>query len=111
VNQCALIVPEIDLILYALGGIDNRLDGRFHKLSGVHVDVDFVADVELPWRWIGLFRHGAIVRHPTEPPCYNVACRDDRTMAAFPIHRRSVHPAVQAFQDEGTRRESAFEIF
>jgi hypothetical protein len=43
-NQCGLIVPEINLILYTFGAIDDRLDGRFHNLSGVHVDAEVVAD-------------------------------------------------------------------
>jgi hypothetical protein len=45
-NQCGLIVPEINLILYTFGAIDDRLDGRFHNLSGVHVDAEVVADFQ-----------------------------------------------------------------
>ena len=46
-NERRLVVTKINLILRAIRGVDNRLDGGVYNLSGVHVDADFVADFGL----------------------------------------------------------------
>ena len=65
VDQCCLVLTKINLILRAIGGVDNRLDGCVYEFTRVHVDFDFVANRELPWGRVGLFLHGAIVRQST----------------------------------------------
>ncbi len=52
VDQRGLVVAEVNLVLNAVGGIDDRLDCRFYDSTGVHVDFDFVADFVLAWGWI-----------------------------------------------------------
>jgi len=44
-----------DLILNATSGIDDGFDRGVDDLPRVHVDADFVADLELPWSWTGFF--------------------------------------------------------
>ena len=52
VDQRGLVIAEINLVLNADGGVDDRLDCRVYDFPGVHVDLDFVADIELLWGWI-----------------------------------------------------------
>jgi hypothetical protein len=62
VNQRSLIVAEGDLISHAARVIvQHGLNHGFHDLAARHGDADAVADRVLPWRWVGIFRHGAIV--------------------------------------------------
>ncbi len=61
-NQRSLVVAKINLVFHALSGFNNRRDGRVYDLSGMHVDLNFVADFVLAWGQVGLFRHGVIVR-------------------------------------------------
>ncbi len=61
-NQRSLVVAKINLVFHAVGGFNNRLDSRVYDLSGMHVDLDFVADFVFAWSRVGLFRHGVIVR-------------------------------------------------
>jgi hypothetical protein len=41
--------------------LDNGLDDGINDFATVHGDSDGVAYFELPWGWVGLFRHGGIV--------------------------------------------------
>jgi hypothetical protein len=50
VDQRRLVVAEVNLILNAVGGIDDRLDCRVYDFPGVHVDFDFVANFGLFFR-------------------------------------------------------------
>jgi hypothetical protein len=40
VDQCCLVLTKINLILRAIGGVDNRLDGCVYEFTRVHVDFD-----------------------------------------------------------------------
>lgn len=42
-----MVETEINLVLHAVGGVDDRLDSRVHDFTGVHVYFDFVADFGL----------------------------------------------------------------
>ncbi len=50
-DQRRLVVAEVNLVLNAVGGIDDRLDCSVYDFPGVHIDFDFVADF-----WL-FFRH------------------------------------------------------
>ncbi len=45
-----MVVAEIDLVLNAVGGIDDRFDCRVYEFTRVHVDFDYVADFGLFFR-------------------------------------------------------------
>jgi hypothetical protein len=62
VDQRGLVVAEIDLVLNAVGGIDDRLYCRVYDFPGVHVDFDYVADFGL------IFRHAPEFYYTSHSP-------------------------------------------
>jgi hypothetical protein len=69
VDQSGLVVAEINLVLNAVGGVDNRLDCRVYDSTGVHVDFDFVADFGL------FFSFSGMRRDSTTQPCRTTRLR------------------------------------
>jgi hypothetical protein len=61
-HERSLLIPEIDLKVQPVRALDNGLDDGINDFAAVHGDSDGVAYFELPWGWVGLFRHGGIVR-------------------------------------------------
>jgi hypothetical protein len=60
-HQRRLLISEINLIVQTVRLIDDRLDYGIYDSTAVHGDADAVTDRVLPWRRVGVFRHGGIV--------------------------------------------------
>jgi hypothetical protein len=48
--------------MYAVGALDHGFDCGVHDAPERKADLNTVSDLELPWGWVALLRHGEIVR-------------------------------------------------
>ena len=66
-------MPIIDLQMQTISALDHGLDCCVHDAAKRQADLYPVSNLELPWAWFSLLRHGEIVGPKVAPILESVA--------------------------------------